>query len=278
MHFRAIALISSAMSILFVLTACGGNSRSYPTNQDDSKYNLKDMALSIDDVPNGLNEFQLETNEFDNEAWASIFGGDDPAAKQKALDAQGRLKSYVAVFSADQAAKVVGVTSISTLYTNETSARDAQSKYACGAPVDDATPLTDMYVPKIGDQSSGFLIETDQGTGVTAVQTTVCFRTGRVMNVVQESSIPGVTDVALTVQMAQKMLQHVNDSFDGKPRPAPVKTPIPTEAPADTGTAPGGSTNPSGTAVPGGTAIGGTTSGTAPAGSATPPPATTPAP
>lgn len=270
MHLRPIALISGALLAVLAFAACS-STRSYSTNQDDAKYNLKDMALSLDDVPNGLTEFDLPNHEFDNATWAGIFGSADPAAKEKALNEQGRVNSYVAVFSADQAAKVVGVTSISTLYKDVNAAKDAQAKYACGAPVDDSQPLTPMYVPEMGDQSSGFLIQTDQGTGVTAVQTTVCFRTGRIMNVVQESSIPGVTDVALTVQMAQTMLDHVNNAFDGKPRPAPVKTPAPTGVPTDVTGAPAGS----GTAAPGASTA--TGSATAPA-ATTPAAATTPVP
>jgi hypothetical protein len=273
MHFRALALISGAILAVLVLAGCS-SSRTYNTTQDDSKYNLKDMALSLDDVPNGLNEFQLANHEFDNQTWAGIFGAADPAAKQKALDEQGRVNSYVAVFSADQAAKVVGVTSISTLYKDVNAAKESQAKYACGAPVDDGQPLTPMYVPKMGDESSGFLIQTDQGTGVMAVQTTVCFRTGRIMNVVQESSIPGVTDVALTVQMAQKMLEHVNDAFDGKPRPAPIKTPAPTEVHSVVSGTPDASANPRATAAPAGSSAGGANA----TGSATPAAATTPAP
>ncbi|MEO9256013.1 MAG: hypothetical protein ABI305_10750, partial [Tepidiformaceae bacterium] len=161
MHFRPIALISGALLAVLVFAACGSSARSYTTTQPDSKYNLKDMALSLDDVPNGLTEFDLPNHEFDNATWAGIFGAADPAAKEKALNDQGRINSYVTVFSADQAAKVVGVTSISTLYKDVNAAKDSETKYACGAPVDDTQPLTPMYVPQMGDHSSGFLIQTD---------------------------------------------------------------------------------------------------------------------
>ena len=259
MHLRAFALTLGGLSLLFLLTACDSG-RTYDASKGDDEYDLRSMSLAPEDVPIELDEAQLPSNEFDNEQWASLFGADDPEGKQKQLEAQGRLKSYVALYTASAAAKVVGVTSISTLYTDVAAAEDSETKYACGVPTSDTAPTTELYVPKMGDHSSGFLTEQDLGAGPKAVETTICFRTGRIVHAVQETSVPGVTDVALSVKLAQAMLGHVNDTFDGKLRPSPTPAPIQT-APAD-------STPPAGSASP--------TTGTSPAAGSSPAAGTTP--
>ncbi len=272
MHLRAIALTLGGLSLLFLLTACDSG-RSYDSSRGDGEYDLRSMSLAVEDVPLGLAEAQLPSNEFDNEQWAALFGADDPAGKQKQLEAQGRLKSYVALFTSSAAAKVVGVTSISTLYTDVAAAEDSETKYACGVPTSDTAPTTELYVPKMGDHSSGFLTEQDNGDGPKAVETTICFRTGRIVHAVQETSVPGVTDVALSVKLAQAMLGHVNDTFDGKLRPSP--TPAPTETAPAGGTVPAGGSSP--TAASGSPAAGTTPAAGSPTAAGSPAAGTTPA-
>ena len=49
--------------------------------------------------------------------------------------------------------------------------------------------------------------------------TTVCFRTGRIVHVVQEAAVPGLEDIGSSLRTARLMLAHVDDSFDGKAPP-----------------------------------------------------------
>lgn len=223
MYLRAIA-ITFGVPLLLVTAACG-NGRTYTSTKTDDQYDLGAMALRAEDVPAGLEEVPLDDNTFNNERWAGLFGQDDPANKQKQLEAQGRLTGFVTAFSTPQLAKVLAVTSISTLYTTEAAAKESAAKYACGVPIDDTAPTKDFAVPKLGDAANAFLVEEVQGQGQTVMQTTFCFRTGRILHAVQQTSIPGTEDVALSVRLAQRMLAHVNDAFDGKAPPPPPPTP-----------------------------------------------------
>jgi hypothetical protein len=47
----------------------------------------------------------------------------------------------------------------------------------------------------------------------------VCFRTGRIVHVVQEASLPGLEDIASSFRHARTMLAHVDEAFEN-PRPA----------------------------------------------------------
>jgi hypothetical protein len=229
MYLRATAITFGVL--LLLATAACGNGKTYTTTKGDDQYDLSAMALRAGDVPKGLEEVEIEDHTFDNERWAGLFGQDDPENKQKQLEAQGRLKGYVTAFSTGQLAKVLAVTSISTLYTDEAAAKESALKYACGVPLDDTTPTTSFVVPKLGDGASGFLAEETQGQGQTVMQTTLCIRTGRILHAIQQTSIPGTEDVALSVRLAQRMLGHVNDAFDGKATPTPADASTGTAAP-----------------------------------------------
>lgn len=223
MRFRIVG--AASFGVLLLLSAGCGSSRSYPANKADDQYDLAAMSLTADDIPAGFAEADLPDHEFDNEGWAGILGADDPQAKQTQLDAQGRIKAYVSAFQAEKLGKVLSITAISTLYKDVASAKDAEAKYACGIPIDDKTPLDSYKVPPMGDSSTGFMAESTQGNGNSFTDTNFCFRTGRIVHVVQQTSIPGVEDVALNVRLARLMLQHVNDAFDGKKAPAAESTP-----------------------------------------------------
>jgi hypothetical protein len=236
MHLRATTITFGVL--LLLATAACGNGKTYTSAKGDDQYDLGAMALRTEDVPAGLEEVPLDDHNFDNERWAGLFGQEDPANKQKQLEAQGRLTGFVTAFSTPQLAKVLAVTSVSTLYTNAAAAKESAEKYACGVPLDDKAPTTDFAVPKLGDGANGFLAEEIQGQGQTVMQTTFCFRTGRILHAVQQTSIPGTEDIALSVRLAQRMLQHVDDAFDGKTTPTPAD-------PGKGSPTPGKSTTPS---------------------------------
>lgn len=262
MRFRLPAAIFAGALLLLSAAACS-DGRTYDTSKSDDQYDLASMRLQPADIPAGFEETELPSHEFDNENWAQILSSDDPEGKQKQLDAQGRLKNYVTSYSALKLGPVFAITSISTLYSDEKSADAAEKQYACDVPIADGTPLDEFEVPTLGNHSSGFFVNQDRGGGQSFIDTTFCFRTGRILHVVQQTSLPGVEDVALNVRLAQTMLRHVNDTFDGKTAP--------TEPPSSATEEP--TLQPIATPPAGGTATsGGTATGTRPPANATPSP------
>lgn len=248
MLFRICTAGLGCLLLVAAASACG-SSRSYPTSEPDASYNLGAMALQQNDMPTGLQE-QDVVHDYDNAAWAKIMGASDEAAETKDLtDNVGRVRSYVAAFSAPEIRKIYEVISISTLYTNVTKAKQQAAGY-CGVPSTNAAPdpSSRFSVPKMGDQSSGFFVTEQRadasGNPQTFTDTTLCFRTGRILHVVQTTSVPGAEDIATTVQLAQAMLGHVDDTFDGIiPTPTPTSSVTPPPATAEpSGTAPASST------------------------------------
>jgi hypothetical protein len=223
MRLRFSAVLAIGALVVLATAACKSD-RSY-SNKSDDAYDLAAMSLSAADLPAGFDDAGLPDHVFDNQQWADVLGADDPQAKQAQLDAQGRIKSYVSVFQAQKLGRILSITSISTLYKDVKAATEAEKQYACGIPIDDKTPLDPFTVPPLGDHSTGFVTQQDRGNGQSFSDTNLCFRTGRVVHVVQQTSIPGVEDLALNVRLAGVMLQHVNDSFDGKTPAAAGSTP-----------------------------------------------------
>jgi hypothetical protein len=263
MTFRLVVFILGAACAL-TLVACGSG-RTYTDKKADDEYHLDEMRLDPTDLPAGLPEQDLPSHEFDNAAWVDLFGSDDPEGIQKQLDAEGRVRGYVGTFAAEHLGKVLGVTTFSTLYATSEDARKAQGtnstdnvkQPACGIPLNDAVVPEPFDVPGMADGAVGFFTpnydsnpaDPNQPHGGTLSDTNICFRTGRILHDVQVESIPGVEDIALLVRLADRMLQHVNDSFDGKgtAAPTPVDTGVPslpspnqssgTQAPKPAGTA-----------------------------------------
>jgi hypothetical protein len=218
MRLRALALLLVSIP---VLAACDSG-REYPSNKGDADYDLAAMALQESDMPKDFTQQDIQEPAFDNERWANeVFAADDPAAKAAQLDAQGRLTNHVVAFTPPGLGKVLSVTAVSTLYTNDSSAEESINRFACGLPIKESEPLTPFVTPKIADQSSGFFVSQDNGNGVTFVDTTICFRTGRIVHALQQTSIPGVEDIAAAIRLSERWLGHVNDAFDGKPAPTP---------------------------------------------------------
>jgi hypothetical protein len=226
MRLRAFALMTIGVALL---AACGG--KSYPTNKGDDDYKLDEMALKESDLPGGV--LLAGTGSFDENQWAQTFDPSDENELQQRvtqLEAQGWLKNFLleAGTPGNSFGKVLGVKSLSTLYKTADDAKESISRFGCGLPIGNER-TTDFYVPKLGDQSSGFFVPRpvtdDVGqTVITFVDTVVCFRTGRIVHAVQETSIQGIEDVSGPITLAEKMLRYANDSFDGKgvaPTPGP---------------------------------------------------------
>jgi hypothetical protein len=227
MGLRALALLVVGIPLL---AACN-DSRNYSSNLADEKYDLAAMSLTEGDLPKGFTRQALgdpdeaSLHQFDNAAWSErVFDTEDPEGKKAQLDAQGRITNYVNLFSPPNPGPVLNVTTISTLYTDEKAAAEATSRFACGLPIKDTQPLDEFFVPTVADQSTGFFVVEENDGGVNFVDTTVCFRTGRIVHALQQTSLPGVEDIALAVRLAQRWLGHVNDAFDGK-APPPDPTP-----------------------------------------------------
>jgi hypothetical protein len=213
-HRGALALI--ALGGLF-LVACDSGDK-YHSNLGDEDYRLEEMALRQGDLPAGFQ--QGEGFSFSVEEWAEVFGSDDPEATARQLEAQGWLRNWVTESVPARFGKTLNVRSVSTLYTNEQAASESTAKFACGLPVGLNVQLDPFIVPKMGEESNGFFHEEridEQGT--TLVYTTVCFRTGRIVHVVQEASLPGLEDIGSSVRHARTMLNHVDDAFEN-PSPA----------------------------------------------------------
>ena len=220
MRLRVLALCLLSIP-LFV--ACD-EGRTYPTNKGDDEYDLAAMALRETDMPKDFTQQEIAEPSFDNERWANeVFDTDDPEAKQAQLDAQGRLTNHVVAFTPPGLGKILSITAVSTLYTNEKQAQESIDRFACGLPINESTPLTPFVTPKIADQTTGFFVSQDSGSGLTFIDTTMCFRTGRIVHAFQQTSLPGVEDIAAAVRLANRWLDHVNDAFDGKPAPTPAE-------------------------------------------------------
>ncbi|MEP7215337.1 MAG: hypothetical protein ABI782_03740 [Anaerolineaceae bacterium] len=216
MLLRTTALL---MGALLVSSACG-SSRTYP-EKGDGDYDLKAMALTANELPTGFEEQDLGEVEFDNAAWAAFYGVDNVEAKQAQLDAQKRVRARVSTFQPAELGKLFRITAISTLYENPQSASDSAAKYACGLPIDDKEPLSPFAVPRIGQEANGFFVDNVTESGLHLIDTTICFRTGRIIHSIQQTGLPGTEDVALAVRLAEKMNEHVNAFFDGRaPTPA----------------------------------------------------------
>lgn len=210
----ALRVVALAVLSAFFLSACA-TGRDYPSNRGDDDYDLSAMALTLGDLPAGFE--QREGVEFSNEEWAEIFGSDDPEATVRQLEAQGWLKNWVTESVPPRFGRVLNIRSVSTLYTDEAAAVESTEEFACGLPLQLSVPLDPFIVPKIADQANGFFMEEAiDEEGTTLRYTTVCFRTGRIVHVVQEASLPGLEDIGSSIRIAQSMLKHVNDAFDGK--------------------------------------------------------------
>ncbi len=204
--------VLASLATALLLAACG-DGRDYPASFGDDDYDLAAMALRAADLPAGFEAQEIESPAFDNENWALIFDTNDPEAKQAQLDAQGRLTNHVAAFSPGALGPVLALTNVSTLYTDAEAARQSLEKFACGLPINDSIQLEPFLVPQIADGATGFFVRQQSDGSTTFVDTTLCFRTGRILHAIQQTSIPGVEDIALSIRLANSMLERIDAEF-----------------------------------------------------------------
>ncbi len=221
-------IVASAL----VLGACGGDSRSYPVDIDDEEFDLPIMQLGEEDMPfEGM--VLAVSDAFDNEDWAEIFARQDPFIEPEQrlgqFEAQGRVLGHLALYSWDDPmrnlGKVFQVESHATIYQDAEAASNAISLRACGLLIGDDRPLDPFDVPHVADESAGFFHRRDTGTLGIAVETVVCFRTGRLVHAVVENGLDGTQDVERTIGLAERKLEYVDAAFDGTdPPPPPEET------------------------------------------------------
>lgn len=205
----------------------------YSANRGDGDYDLENMTFREADMPEGV--IFLGSAEIDDvQEWAgAYFPDEEPGeideqefnAKVAQLEAQGWLRSSVAE-GRRPAFFLLGVKSFSTLYTNVERATESADKFACGLPIELSEQLEEFTVPKIADQSVGFrhrreFMDESGNVLFSFVDTTVCFRTGRIVHVVQDTWIDGTEDVGASIRAAYNLLDRVNDAYNGTVEPLP---------------------------------------------------------
>ena len=201
------------LTAAWVLAACGDDR--YRDDLADDAYSLRSMLLTVDDIPFAMQ--QVVVDEFDNEEWAAGFEAEDPAAKRRQFEAQGRIRNALAVFAWESPIEHLGspriITTQSTLYEDVDAAR-ASLQGLCGLPFDDTAiaDLREFPVKGLGDESVGLFLVNRAEIGA-IIDTIVCFRTGRVVHAVTQNGLEGTQDVALAVRLARRMLEHVERAF-----------------------------------------------------------------
>ena len=205
--------IVAAVFAIGALSAC--SDAAFPAGLDDSDYDLRSMALQEIDLPEGY--ARLQRGEFNNEEFAVLFQSPDTDAKKRQLDAQGRLESYVTVFGWDDPIQHFGrpltFTAQSTLYVDSEAALESM-RTTCGLLVEDAIQLEEFFVPDFGDGGVGFSYSEEQDVIGESVELNVCFRTGRIVHAVAQSGLEGTQDIALSVRLAERMLERIELAFE----------------------------------------------------------------
>ncbi|MGE5596732.1 MAG: J domain-containing protein [Hyphomicrobiales bacterium] len=218
----------SAALIGFALIQDDGDK--YPSDRAPEDYDLAAMQLRNADLPTGM--VLQQADDASNEEWAAALAqGDDPQARLQQLEALGRQRGYRAIYAWEDPSKHFGgpvfIATQSTLYEDARSAAESmEGVNYCGTlidPNDTANVIKDFPVPNLGEGATGFQvlqpIQIADGLYEQVVETLVCFRTGRVLHVVSETSLTDGADVGLTYRLAQSMLRRVDESFEGKGAP-----------------------------------------------------------
>ncbi|MGI8926088.1 MAG: hypothetical protein ACR2HN_05500 [Tepidiformaceae bacterium] len=208
---------SASLGALLLFAACGGDGSDYPDDREDDAYDLEAMALEDGDLPQGVEQRQAQS--FDNAEWAEAFPNADEdqlEVRKNQLDAQGRVKGFVAIFTWDAPIEHLGrpyqYTSHSTLFVDTSKAIDSMTKF-CDLPIDGTNPLKELRVPRMADGSVGFQVSEKLENFGESIDTVVCFRTGRIVHAVVQSGLEGTADTGLSVRLARRMLAHVDDAF-----------------------------------------------------------------
>lgn len=213
----------------YLLTQTGDDDGGeYTTDFDDNAGDVVEflaaMALRPEDVPEGIEILGEAT--FTNQEWAEVVDEEDPEAKVRQLDAQGRVRNFLSLFQnpAVEAGSFAAFgrpftfTSQSSIFRDEEMASQSLRE-TCDVELQDSDQPSSLEVPKIGDESSGFEVRTVvDDFGGEIVDTVVCFRTGRIVHSVSQRGVEGTEDLQLSVDLARKMLEHVESAFDGERR------------------------------------------------------------
>lgn len=221
-----VGLLSLAVSGALLGAGCQDGDRSYASERDDDDYDLAAMQLTQTDMPFDAMELSV-TDAFGNEEWAQLFTTRDPLldVEQKLiqLEAQGRIQGHLSVFTWDDPTrnlgKILQVESHATLFEDAEAASDAMRTRACGLLINDDRPLDPFDVPEVADESAGFFHESDIGMLGTAVDTVVCFRTGRLVHAILQNGLDGTQSIDKTVALAERKLEYVDAAFEGQDPP-----------------------------------------------------------
>jgi len=214
-----------AMAVAITAAFTDDDGTEYSPNLGDDEYALDQMALQEEDMPPGI-EFG-GSGEQTAEEWALRFDVNDEdelAAKVDQMEAQGWIKNVTAEGGRPSIAALLGVMSVSTLYSNETTAKESTDKFACGLPIELSEPLVEFDVPDLGDQSVGFhhrreVLNENGDVVVVLMETAICFRTGRIVHVAQETALEGAQNIETSIETAYKLLDRVNAAYENGPEP-----------------------------------------------------------
>jgi hypothetical protein len=214
-----LALLGVAGGLGWFLLRADDDGSSYPVALEDDAYDLEAMILRNADMPAGIE--LVQRTEFDNESWASLLDRDDPEGRLAQLEAQERVRGFVAYYTwpggpIRHLGRTLSITSQSTLYGSEEAAKDSIAGRAlCGLFLNPNADARDFAVPDIADESVGFFVtEVDDDLGK-SVETVICFRTGRIVHGVIQSGLDGTQDIGLVVRLAQRLLTRVENAYDG---------------------------------------------------------------
>jgi hypothetical protein len=200
------------------------------TSIGDNEDDLVAMALRERDLPEGLSlQFR---NGFENTDWADLLISADPSLatddeastrKAKQLDSQERITNMFSVFgwtelASSKQGQALRLISQSTLYASPQAARDDTSR-RCGLLGRDKDILREFAVPSLGEQATGFTVTSLDAEQGKTVDTVVCFRTGRIVHGVVQTSLDGAQDIGLVISLAERMESHVRLTYEGKAEP-----------------------------------------------------------
>lgn len=214
-----IALLLALGAGIYLL-ASGDDDERYPANLENDDYDLANMGLREEDVPAGL--VRAQEAEFTNEEWAQIIDDVEPEREQNRLDSIGRIRNYVRFYTYENPVENLGrpyqFVSQSTLFRTPEDAEASLREAICDLPISqgDPRPREEFLVPRLGDGSIGFMMTSQEEIIGAQTDTTICFRTGRIVHSVTQRGLSGTEDLALTVRLAQRMLARVDAVFEGR--------------------------------------------------------------
>jgi curved DNA-binding protein CbpA len=226
--FGILAAICAVVAVVFVVVGSNDDDDDQFPNREDDEYDLEAMRLRDADMPAG---FQWTNSvEFTNDEWVPLFFSEeelaDPEvieeeiqAKQRELEAEGRVRNLLSVYQSEELGRTLGIFSISTLYTDDDHAAESLTLY-CGLPVDERQNLDPRQIrlPEVGDESAGFIAPGVMSSPLYR-ETTFCFRTGRVVHAISLASLPGIEDIGLAVRLARQMEDRVQAYYNGEEPP-----------------------------------------------------------